>query len=775
MEIKYRYQSDRKIPDWLLEETGGDRLLAKLLLARNIDTQRDVRAFLGNKEFELTDPREMPALKEAVRLFLKTVRERKSILIYGDYDVDGIAATTMLVDLCNSLGADLDFYIPDRISEGYGLNKEIIERVRNKVDLIITCDLGISDAEEIELARSYGLDVIVIDHHALPEEEPAANFIVTTRRLPENHQAYNLTGAGLVYYFVRETLRSLNRLEELEDYLDLVALATVADPVPLTGENRYLLKQAQRKLIESRRKGLKALMAEIEPGTAETGAGFDRNNFNELAAELIPLIDSAGRVARAMKVVELFKFEVSGNLKELAEKLITYKEELAELEEEMLTEAREIIGDKRVNDPIIIYQKDWHQGVSGKLAERLVEIYQLPVIVMTYNQEQEVIAGSARAISRVDIYNALSKAKDLLIDFGGNSEAAGFRLEEKFLKFFNKKIEVILNEKLNLVADEQVIEVDLELDFSRVNSQSLKSIKQLEPTGRGNPEPTFLTRGCLLVNKRKLSESESFYLVIEKSGIRKKAVIYQDRLEIPEGSELDLIYNLEQADYNGQNNIRLKVLEYREVESDSKGDDISKSTGKGIDLIDWRGRDRNKLKFDSEDKVVYYREGFGQIELEPVIDRYQHRAADKFVILTLPPSFEIFKEMISVTGATQVYLAYSRAEQRREKKFIQQLAGILKGSLNKDGRARIDLFRLTVLTVQLEETVELGLRYLESKGYIDIFSSDRRYYWIRPGQAADSNSEEKYKENLMDLLDEKRAFSRFMTEESVKHIQDLVN
>ena len=772
MEIKYRYQSDRKIPDWLLEETGGDELLAKLLLARDIDTQGDVRAFLGNVEPELTDAREMPALKEAVRLFLKTVRERKSILVYGDYDVDGIAATTMLVDLCNSLGADLNYYIPDRISEGYGLNKEVIEQMRNKVDLIITCDMGISNAEEIELARGYGIDVIVIDHHSLPEREPDANYIVTTRRLPEDHQAYHLTGASLVYYFAREVLRSLNRLEELADYLDLMALAIVADPVPLLAENRYLLREARQSFIESSREGLQALFARVDPGV-------DINSFSDLAAELIPLIDSAGRLAQAMEVVELFKYDSSGDLEKLADKLVGFKEDLEEIEQEMFAEAREIIGDNSEHKPVIIYKKGWHQGVAGKLAERLVDIYQLPVIIMTYNQEQEVIAGSARSVAGVDIYNALKKAKDLLIDFGGNDQAAGFRLEEKFLKFFNKKIEVILNEKLKLLSEEKIIEVDLELDFEEVNYQEFKSIKQLEPFGRGNPEPVFITRGCLLKNKREISESfrgsKYFKLILEKAGLRREAVVYQESFGIAEGSRADLIYKLEKSDYNGQDNIRLKLLEYNEVEPDRGAEDISSEGSKGIELIDWRGRDRNQLKFDSEDRVVYYREGFGQIELEPVIDRYQHRAADKLVFLTLPPSFEIFKEIISATGAGEIYLAYSRAEKRREKKFIQQLAGILKGSLNKDGRARVDLYKLTVLTVQLEETVELGLKYLESRGYIDIFSSDQRFYWIRPGQEADLRSEESYKQNLMDLLDEKRAFARFMTEESVEKVNDLIN
>lgn len=768
MEIKYRYQADRKIPSWLLEETGGDELLAKLLLARNIDNQADIRAFLGNEEPELTDAREMPDLKEAVKLFLKTVRERKSILVYGDYDVDGIAATTMLIDLCNSLGADLNYYIPDRISEGYGLNKEVIEQMRNKVDLIITCDMGISNAEEIELARDYGIDLIVIDHHSLPENEPAANYLVTTRRLPETHQAYNLTGAGLVYYFVRETLRNLNRLEELETYLDLLALAIVADPVPLIGENRYLLKKARERFIENPRNGLQALFAKVGPGV-------NRSSFRQLAEKLIPLIGSVGRLAQAMEVVELFKYESSGDLSILADKLVSLNQDLEEMEQEMLAGAREIIGDNSERKPMIIYRKDWHQGVSGKLAEKLVKMYQLPVIVMTYNKEQEVIAGSARSVAGLDVYNALEKAKDLLIDFGGNEEAAGFRLEEKFLKFFNKKIEVILNEKLNLLSEAKVIEVDLKLDFAEINYQEMKSIERLEPFGRGNPEPVFMTNGCLLKNKRKISESKYFNLVIEKAGIRKQAVIFQDIFEVAEGSKADLIYKLEKAEYNGQENIKLKLLEYKEVEADSETEDISRENSKGIELIDWRGRDRNQLKFDSEDKLVYYREGFGQIELEPVIDRYQYRAADKLVFLTLPPSFEIFKEIISATGAGQVYLVYSRAEQRRDKKFIQQLAGILKGTLNKEGRARVDLYQLTVLTVQLEETVELGLRYLESRGYIDIFSSDKRFYWIRPGQKADSRSEESYKESLMDLLDEKRAFSRFMTEKSVGKIKELIN
>ncbi|MFW5790211.1 MAG: single-stranded-DNA-specific exonuclease RecJ [Bacillota bacterium] len=772
MEIKYRYQADRKIPDWLLEETGGDELLAKLLLARDIDTQEDVRAFLGSEEPELTDPREMPALKEAVRLFLKTVRERKSILVYGDYDVDGIAATTMLVDLCNSLGADLSFYIPDRISEGYGLNQEIIEKLRNKVDLIITCDLGISNAEEIELARGYGIDVIVIDHHSLPEREPEASYLVTTRRLPAGHQAYHLTGAGLVYYFAREVLRSLNRLEELDQYLDLLALAIVADPVPLTGENRYLLKKARKSFIESPRQGLQALMAKVGPGT-------ERSSFSELAAELILLIDSAGRLAQAMEVVELFKYDSSSALEELADKLAGFKGELEETEQEMLTEAREIIGDNSKPGPLIIYKRDWYQGAAGKLAEELVEVYQLPVIVMAYNQEQEVIAGSARSVAGLDIYDALKKARDLLIDFGGNAQAAGFRLEEKFLKFFNKKIEVVLNEKLKLLAEAKITEVDLELEFEEINFQEFKSIQRLEPFGRGNPEPVFMTRGCLLKNKRKISESISgsnyFKLIVEKSGIRKQAVFLQDEFEPAEGTRLDLIYQLERSAYDGQENIRLKVLEFNKIEADREAEVLTQESSQKIKLFDCRGRDRNQLKFDSEQRVVYYREGFGKIELKPVIDRYQYQAADKLVFLTLPPSFEIFKEIISATGAGEIYLAYSRAEQRREKKFIQQLAGILKGSLNKDGRARIDLFKLTVLTVQLEETIELGLRYLESRGYIDIFSSDQRFYWIRPGQEADSETEEVYKHNLKELLDEKRAFSRFMTEESVEKINDLIN
>ncbi|MGM0419462.1 MAG: single-stranded-DNA-specific exonuclease RecJ [Bacillota bacterium] len=769
MNINYRYSPDRKIPEWMLQEVDGSRFLAKLLLARGLDERKKVQIFLNPDSYQPFKPEKIPGLKAAAKLFLQVIRSRKNICVYGDYDVDGIVATSILVDLGRKVGADVIYHIPDRIKEGYGLNKEVIDRLKNRVDLIITCDCGISNAAEVAYARRLGIDVIVTDHHQLPSDLPEANHIVSPKLMDNEASVYELPGAGIAYFFAQEVLNSLNRKEETAEYLDILALAIVADVVPLLRENRFLLNQ-----------GLPALQKTIKPGLI---ALFNEANISagEIDPEAIgyqisPLLNAAGRIDDASKGVELL-LASEEEATNLARELFSLNQKRKQIQDQMINEANELLEKElESGQPVFIYDPTWHQGLLGIVAGRIADAYDRPAVVMTSSEEDDFIVGSARSVEGIDINLALRKCKEMLIKYGGHAGAAGFSVKKEFLSFLQKKLGAILSESMKNNSKKSVHTVDFKLNFAEIDFSLYQEMEKLGPFGQGNPQPIFTAVQTKIINARQFSGDKHLNLILEQANTRVKAVWWNATSEDLSQRNL-VVYNIKKDNYRGNKNLKLNIVDLLEADIISDYNIIGAGRN-SQDLIDFqikdqRGQVKTNLGIEGKD-MVYYREGFGKIGLTPVIDRYQLKAAYTLILLTVPPSLEILRELILSTGASELILAYARAEVRREKKFLHQLAALIKGWQNKEGRARVDLYRLSTLTVQLEETVDIGLRLLESQGYIDIFTHDNRYYWLRPGSGQRSGKEEKYKTSLQELLQERQAFTRFLVESSIDDIKFLL-
>ena len=456
MAVKVDYRKDIDFPQWLLDKVDGEELLAKLLIERGIDSPEEVEQFLHPDSYQPAQPSDFPGLKKAADLILEAAHNQQSICVYGDYDADGVTSTSILISMLRQITSDVDYHIPDRFSEGYGLDSQVIEDLAELgVDLIITCDCGISNREEVALAKELGLDVIVTDHHDLPDKLPeAADVIVSPKLLESDHKAYHLPGAGIVYFLAQEVLTRVGEEQLAADLIDLAALAIVADVVKLRGENRYLLQQ-----------GLKSLTATNWPGLAElcrlVGVELFQISEVDIGFRLGPRLNAAGRMTKADLAVELLLSQDQSQAQELAERLDEINQQRKELGTKMKQEALELVAENDRSEAIVLYQPDWHQGIVGIVAGRLAEKFEVPVLLLCNKQNsEEVLTGSARSIAGIHIRDALAECKDLLISFGGHAGAAGCSLHKKDWPEFQEQLLEILNQRLQESGTKKTIRVD---------------------------------------------------------------------------------------------------------------------------------------------------------------------------------------------------------------------------------------------------------------------------------------------------------------------------
>ncbi|RQD73187.1 MAG: single-stranded-DNA-specific exonuclease RecJ, partial [Halanaerobium sp. MSAO_Bac5] len=482
-----------------------DEKIAAIAAARNLNNKDELKAFLQLDDYEELKVEAFPQMMAAVDFILSYVKAEKNILIYGDYDVDGISSTSILVGALESLSENIEYHIPDRFKEGYGLNKEVLKSYSAEIDLVISCDCGISNYEEVKFAKEMGMAFVLTDHHDLPEKLPPADYILSPRLLAEDDQGYWLPGAGMAFFLVKAIYQRIDRAGEEKDFLDLLSLAIIADVVPLIGENRYLFKTALPKLQQSQRIGLIALFNELE---------INANEINEkvLGFRIAPILNSAGRIDNAEKALKLLLAENKTQAASLAAQLKDINQQRKKLSQEIYLEAEKAI-DKDQRKALIIYNKDWHQGVIGIAAGRIAENYQIPVVLMSYNKDKDLITASARSIEGVNINNLISQCSSLLEKHGGHAAAAGFSLQKDRLEKFKLRLKRLINQELENLESKLLLETDLEVELAELDQDFYQKLRQFAPFGEANPEPIFYTEAKIL-NSRDISEGRHKKLVV---------------------------------------------------------------------------------------------------------------------------------------------------------------------------------------------------------------------------------------------------------------------
>lgn len=489
-------------------------VLAQILTNRGIKTLSDINDFLYPGSTGLSDPFELPDIKPAIERIKSALSKNERVLVHGDYDADGLTATAIMTHALKTIGIDVHYFIPNRISHGYGFNIPSVDVAKKLgVKLIITVDCGITSFDAAAYAKKEGIDVIITDHHEPMKSEecgvrsaesdetedfiiPEAIAVINPKLKTQDSKLSNLSGAGIAFKVVQALALEKDlpiTSDDILSLLDLAALGTVADVVTLTGENRIILKDGLRNIHNGYRPGIRAL---------KESAGINGKDIKSrlLSFTLIPRINATGRISDAGDVVRLFLSDSYEEALTIAEKLDKTNTERQRIEEEVYQQALSQLSTKGYDSSIVLYDKGWHVGVIGIVASRIAEECYRPTFIFTV--DGDTAKGSARSIPAFDIHNGLSACRDILLSFGGHKQAAGIKLLAADLPSFEKKINSIVKESLNEEDFIPCIEIDSETSLKEISHDLANELSKLEPLGCGNPEPILGARKLDIVNQR---------------------------------------------------------------------------------------------------------------------------------------------------------------------------------------------------------------------------------------------------------------------------------
>lgn len=503
----------------LIDEFKIPEILAILLVNRGIVDSKDVSYFLHPESAEFIDPYKMKGVKEGVELLLKSRGDK--ILIYGDYDVDGVTGTALLYKILKKLGWNVGYYIPNRMEEGYGLTMGIMEKMADEgFGTLITVDCGITSVEEIKHAKSLGIKVIITDHHEPKDEIPPADVVVNPKIPDDPYPFKGLAGVGVAFKFLKALIDSMGEDIDLEEYLDLVALGTVGDIVPIVNENRIIVKKGLEMLRRTKNIGLRVLMESI-------GIDMKNTTVQDIGFKLVPRLNAAGRVDDASIAIELLLTEDESRARELAEILIQHNLRRQSIGNEIFSEALKKIEELKMDEDraIVIASKGWHPGVIGIVASKLINRFYKPTFLISVDEEGTG-KGSARSIEGVNMMELLSEASDLLEEYGGHRMAAGFTIREESIPEFRRRMNKILSKYPSEIFKPKIL-IDAELSLKDLNEDLLNIIEILGPYGQNNPEPIFVFRD-LNMEHFKLPQSNSDFvkMIVSQDGRKMEVVSF---------------------------------------------------------------------------------------------------------------------------------------------------------------------------------------------------------------------------------------------------------
>ena len=554
----------------LSAELGIDRVLAELLVKRGVETFEQARSFFRPSLDDLHDPFLMKDMDKAVKRLRTAITTEEGILVYGDYDVDGTTAVALVYSFLRRYSSKVDFYIPDRYEDGYGLSYRGIDWAKEHgFSLIITLDCGIKANEKVDYAASLGLDVIICDHH-LPESTiPAAVAVLDPKREDDNYPFDDLSGCGVGFKLVQAYSREYDiPFETLIPLLDLLVVSISADLVSMTGENRVLAHFGLRQLNENPRKGLQAIatLSKLEPGHL---------SIDDIVFKIGPRINAAGRMESGRLAVELLTSSDEHSAAVVGEKINDNNNERKSIDREITQEALEMVQSGAAlssSAATIVYNPNWNKGVVGIVASRLVEAFYKPTIVLT--KSNDFITGSARSVAGFDLYEAIDSCADLMENFGGHVYAAGLTLREENLPEFVRRIEEFISKRITQEMLTPFTEIDARLEFSQITPKFFRLLKQFQPFGPGNTNPVFQTENVYDGGKGRKVGADGVHmkldLIDEKQPFHQIPAIAFNMSEyfdyIKAGNPFDICYSIVENYYRGNSTLQLRIKDIRERE-----------------------------------------------------------------------------------------------------------------------------------------------------------------------------------------------------------------
>ena len=556
----------------LARSCGFTPLAAAALCARGIDTPEAARAFLETDPAKLHDPMLLPDMAKARDTIRRAIEQGKKIAVFGDYDVDGVTSTCVMTRVLRSLGADVRHYIPDRLSEGYGLSMGAMDRLaQDGIGLIVTVDSGVSAFEEIARARELGMEVVVTDHHECREELPDANAVVNPKRADSTYPFAELAGVGVAFKLACALAGDGQQRAVLEQYADLVALGTVADVMLLVGENRIIVAAGLRRMAETQNVGLSMLLH-------ESGQQGKRLTASTISFILAPRINAAGRLGHADMAAELFLTDDPRRAQTLAMALCEQNKQRQATENQILEQALQKL--RREYDPledqvIVLAGEDWHHGVIGIVSSRICDRYACPTVLIAL--EDGIGKGSGRSVKGFNLYEALCDSAPLLERFGGHELAAGLTIREENIQQFHENMEAWAREHVNPQELMPILHIDCPIAPEFISTEATRGLDVLEPFGMGNPQPVFSMCDLLVEEITPISSDRHVRLTLSKDGQIYTAMLFgtgQGGCGFAQGNYVDAAFCLEINEYRGRCSVQLVIRDIQlstcEVMADQK-------------------------------------------------------------------------------------------------------------------------------------------------------------------------------------------------------------
>ena len=551
-------------------EFGIDPVIARLIRNRDIQDMKEIRSYLYGTLAEIPSPWKMKDMERAVQILQKKITQKKKIRIIGDYDIDGVTATCILLKGLKRLNANVDTYIPDRVKDGYGMHEQLIDKaLEDGIDTILTCDNGIAAAAEIEYAKKEGLTVIVTDHHDIPFRDtedgriwiiPKADAVVNPKQNDCLYPNKNICGAVVAWKLIWALYERLGiDSDEIWDFLELAAIATVGDVMDLQGENRIIVKEGLKKLSSTSFEGLKALICVNNLEGAEITA-------YHVGFVIGPCINASGRLDTAARSLELLLADNMEDAMKLADDLYDLNQSRKTMTEQGKEQAIQSIEENNLGKDrvLVVYLPDCHESLAGIIAGRIREAYNKPVFVLTKGSDG--VKGSGRSIEAYSMYEELVKCSDLLMQFGGHPMAAGLSMEEKNVELFRRR----LNDNCTLTEQDLIpkIMIDVPMPISYLSKKLTEQLKVLEPFGKGNSKPLFAQKNLRAVGIRVFGRNRNVakMLLIDENGIKMDAVYFGEAQEfvdfVQAHDTISVTYYPEINVFQGRENLQVVIKNY---------------------------------------------------------------------------------------------------------------------------------------------------------------------------------------------------------------------
>jgi single-stranded-DNA-specific exonuclease len=752
-------------PSDALVGVAGHPLLAQILQRRGFNTPAAARAFLNPDAYAPTPPSALPDASVAADRLREAIDSGKRILVWGDFDVDGQTATSLLVSVIQRSGGHVRSYIPHRIREGHGIKPESLKAQLAGIDLLLTCDTGVDEHQAIAYARDRAITVIITDHHDLPPELPAADAIVDPKRLPLGHALRELPGVGVAYKLAQELYRLTGQpVEQAEQELDLVALGIVADVATQRDDTRYLLQRGLPRLRATRRVGLGALMsvAQLNPARLTT---------DHIGFSLGPRLNALGRLGDANLGVELLTTGDVTRAHILANQLEGLNSRRRLMTQQIYAAAQEQIAQQPSlldYQALVLSGPRWHPGIIGIVASRLAEMYGSPTILISEGEDGHA-KGSARSVPGVDIHAAITAVEPLLTSHGGHPGAAGLSLPNDHIAQFRRALSRAVGE----IWDRSVspgLAIDAELEWGELSLDLVQDLDALAPFGEGNPHIVLATQrleavSCSVFGRDRAHRRLS---VRTADGTTREVIWWRGAEHAPPAGPFDLAYRLKASDYQGTASLQIEYVDARAVAAPPAVEVTPK-----IQVVDYRSaldpyRVLERLR--SSESVVVWAEGYAP-DRSPGIRRDQLETHARLVVWTPPPGPREWQATLERVAPEAVYLLAVSGAGTDPRHFMARLAGLVKYTLRRrEGVA--DLEQLAAASAQRIETVRQGVLLLGARGDVQVIAQDDMVFQLAPGKTQTAAGTRAIETRLRALLQETAAYRAFFARADPERLID---